>query len=83
MEKRSDGKFHIRANIRAVPEKGRANKALEALIARALGVAKRDVRVARGLKSRYKSVLVSGDPVDLINRARGLPGSSRNTLNGK
>lgn len=72
LERRSDGKTHIRVNVRAVPEKGRANKALEALIAKALGVAKRDVRVASGLKSRYKSVLVCGDPSGLFDRATSL-----------
>lgn len=58
--------------VRAVPEKGRANKALEALIAKALGVAKRQVRVASGSKSRYKSVMVTGDPADLIDRTASL-----------
>ena len=58
--------------VRAVPEKGRANKALEALIAKALGVAKRDVRLASGSKSRYKSVMVTGNPADLIARASDL-----------
>lgn len=55
-----------------MPEKGRANKALEALIAKALGVAKREVRVASGSKSRYKSVMVTGDPADLIDRTTSL-----------
>ncbi len=68
----SDGKSHIKAMVRAVPEKGRANKALEALIAKALGVAKRDVRLASGSKSRYKSVMVTGDPADLIARTSDL-----------
>lgn len=72
LEEQPDGKSRIRANVRAVPEKGRANKALEALIAKTLGVAKGDVRVASGSKSRYKSVLVSGDPTELFDRAASL-----------
>lgn len=80
LERRPDGKAHLRVNVRAVPEKGRANKALEALIARALGVAKRDVRVASGLKSRYKSVLVSGDPAGLLDRATSLLDSRDNKV---
>lgn len=72
VEKRSDGKSHIRATVRAIPEKGRANKALEALVAKALGVAKRDVRVVSGLKSRYKSVLISGNAEALFDRAADL-----------
>lgn len=58
--------------VRALPEKGRANKALEALIAKTLGVAKREVRVASGAKSRYKSVMVTGDPADLFERTIGM-----------
>lgn len=72
IEKQSDGKSYIKAVVRAVPEKGLANKALEALTAKALGVAKRDVRVASGSKSRYKSVMVSGDPVALFDRITNL-----------
>lgn len=70
--KQADGKPHIKAMVRALPEKGRANMALEALIAGVLGVAKRDVRVASGPRSRYKSVMITGDPADLIDRTSGL-----------
>jgi hypothetical protein len=71
-EEQPGGKTHLRVYVRAVPEKGRANRALEALVAKAMGVAKRDVRLASGSKSRYKSVLVSGDPAALFERAAGL-----------
>jgi uncharacterized protein len=50
-----------RARVRALPEAGRANEALEALIARWLGVPKSTVGVAHGGKSRLKQVAVSGD----------------------
>lgn len=64
--------------VRAVPEKGKANKALETLIAGVLGVAKRDVRVASGPRSRYKSVMVTGDPAELIDRTSGLLEKQKN-----
>ena len=72
IENQPDGKSYIKAFVCAVPEKGRANKALEAMIAKALNVAKRDVRVASGAKSRYKSVMVSGDAEELFDRITSL-----------
>jgi uncharacterized protein YggU (UPF0235/DUF167 family) len=55
------GECVLKARVRAVPEAGRANAALETLIARWLGVAPSTVAVARGGKSRLKQVVVSGD----------------------
>ena len=42
--------------MRAAPEDGKANAALEALLAKTLGIAKSKVRVARGATARLKSV---------------------------
>ena len=47
--------------MRAVPEAGRANEALETLIAKWLGVPPSTVAVAHGGKSRLKQVAVVGD----------------------
>ena len=47
--------------MRAIPEAGRANAALETLIARWLGVPPSTVNVAHGGKSRLKQVAVAGD----------------------
>ncbi len=52
----------IQARVRALPEDGAANRALEELVARWLGVAKQSVSLARGGKSRLKSLRISGDP---------------------
>lgn len=49
----------IKARVRAVPADGKANAALEALIAAWLGVGKRSVEVTGGQTSRLKSVTVS------------------------
>ncbi|MDX2274083.1 MAG: DUF167 family protein [Hyphomonadaceae bacterium] len=51
---------YLKARVRAAPEKGLANAALETLIAKALGVAKSNVSVARGTTSRMKSVEIEG-----------------------
>ncbi|WP_323760630.1 DUF167 family protein [Maricaulis sp.] len=54
----ADGRRHLAARVRAVPEKGKANAALIALLARQLGIPKRDVDVIRGATSRMKTVRV-------------------------
>jgi uncharacterized protein (TIGR00251 family) len=51
----------LKARVRAVPEAGRANDALETLIAKWLGVPPSTVTVAHGGKSRLKQVAVGGD----------------------
>ncbi|MBS0234256.1 MAG: DUF167 domain-containing protein [Proteobacteria bacterium] len=57
----------FQARVRALPEDGAANRALEELVARWLGVAKHSVSLARGGKSRLKSLRISGDP-DALER---------------
>ena len=51
----------LKARVRAIPESGEANAALERLLAGWLGVAKGAVAVTAGGKSRIKTVTVSGD----------------------
>ena len=58
----ADGRSVLRARVRAAPEKGKANAALEALLAKALGVPKSAVSVIAGGTSRLKSVQVAGSP---------------------
>ena len=54
------GQLYLKARVRAAPEHGEANKALEALLAKALGVAKGKVRVTRGTTARLKTIEVDG-----------------------
>ena len=51
----------MKARVRAIPENGEANAALERLVAGWLGVGKSAVAVTAGGKSRIKTVTVSGD----------------------
>jgi uncharacterized protein YggU (UPF0235/DUF167 family) len=44
-----------------VPDKGKANAAVVALLARALGVPKSAVSVSSGETSRFKTLSISGD----------------------
>lgn len=55
----------LAVKVTAVPEKGKANAALEKLLAKALGVAGGRVEVVGGLTSRNKDVLVRGDPAEI------------------
>lgn len=55
-----DGKLYLKARVRVPPEDGKANKALEAMLAKALGVAKSNVSVERGTTARMKTVAIEG-----------------------
>lgn len=62
--RRGDGALLVR--VTAAPQDGRANSAVCALLARALGVPKSAVRVLRGETSRDKVIEVDGvDEADL------------------
>ena len=62
----------ISARVTAIPEAGRANEALRKLIAKTLRVAKSNVELIAGIKSRVKTFAVSGDPVALARILREL-----------
>ena len=51
----------LKARVRAVPEDGAANAAVEKLIAAWLGVGKSAVALTGGGKSRIKTLVVAGD----------------------
>lgn len=70
----ADGSQVLKARVRAVPEKGRANKALVKLIAKTLDLAPSHVTVSRGLTARKKLVHIAGDPDDLIARVEHMLG---------
>lgn len=57
----ADGRAVFRARVRAVPEDGKANQALEHLMADELGVARTQVSVVQGKTARLKTLEVHGD----------------------
>ena len=67
------GVVHLKARVRAAPEDGKANAALEALLAKTLGVPKSAVRVDKGATSRVKLVEIDAGP-EALARARTLIG---------
>lgn len=64
-ERLSDGRSVLRARVRAVPEDGKANAALEGLLAGKLGIARSHVAVVQGKTARLKTLSVAGDIVQL------------------
>lgn len=61
IEESADGRSYLKVRLRAVPERGKANAALERLLANALGVSVRQVQVTGGAVSRLKTVTIEGD----------------------
>jgi uncharacterized protein len=55
----------LTVRVRAVAEKGEANRAVERVIAAWVGVAKSSVAVSAGGKSRIKTVEIAGEPAKL------------------
>lgn len=57
--KGADGNEHLKARVTAVPEDGKANAALIALLSKTLGVPKSAVRIASGETARLKTIVVT------------------------
>jgi uncharacterized protein (TIGR00251 family) len=60
-----EGRAALKARVRAPPAQGEANAALIALIAKATGVAKRDISLVTGLSARIKRLKIAGPPAAL------------------
>ncbi|MEP0314636.1 MAG: DUF167 family protein [Hyphomonas sp.] len=70
------GRTYLKVRVRAVPEGGKANAAVEKLIAKWLGVPKSAVRVVTGGKNRLKGLDIDGPP-DLAAKLAGDQGNER------
>lgn len=68
VEVAADGRAHLKARVRAVPENGKANQALIKLLAKALGTPGGRIRVISGETSRLKTLRVEGDPAGIEAR---------------
>jgi uncharacterized protein (TIGR00251 family) len=66
VETGADGAAYLKARVSAVPEKGKANKALIAFISKSLGVPKSSVSLIAGDTARKKILRIDGDPEDLL-----------------
>jgi len=63
-----DGRSLLRVRVRPAAEDGAANLAVIALLAKELGLARRDLEITSGLTARVKQVRLSGYPEMLIDR---------------
>jgi len=61
----ADGRAVLKARVRAAPVEGEANAALRELIAKALGIAPRQIEVAAGAAARLKRLRIAGDAREL------------------
>lgn len=72
VEQRDDGGAMLRVRVKAVPDKGRANAAVIALLSRAFGLPKSSIRITAGQTARLKTVSIAGDAAALAERASTL-----------
>src|SRR5262249_30205244 len=73
----ADGRCVLKARVRAAASEGEANAALITLVARALGVAARDVELVAGATARVKRVKITGDPATLMAVLEKVVGTDR------
>ena len=83
LETLADGRVVIKMRVRAIAEGGEANRAVTALLAKALGVSKGKVRVLSGATSRLKQIAVDGDPAKLGEALRKLTAAKPDTVTDK
>lgn len=62
----------LKARVRAVAEKNKANRAIEKLIAKQLKIGKTAVRVTSGETSRSKTIRIEVDPAELAEAIAAL-----------
>lgn len=70
--KSADERSYIMARVRAVPEKGAANKALEKLLAKTLKLPASSIEVVAGGTSRLKQIMLTGDTQTFIEKLNDL-----------
>jgi uncharacterized protein (TIGR00251 family) len=62
----ADGSAALRVRVRAVPEQGKANRAVIDTVAASLGLPKTSLSIKAGETSRNKTVLIAGNPDRLL-----------------
>ncbi len=61
----ADGGAVLKLSVTAAPERGRANEAAIALLARETGVAKSHFEILAGASGRLKTIRIAGEPATL------------------
>ena len=62
----------LKAYVNAVPESGKANEALIALLAKTLSLAKKDVAIMLGHKDRQKVIEITTDKANLFEHLQNV-----------
>lgn len=70
----ADGRVVLRLRVAAVPDRGKANAAALALLAKALGLPKSALQLTSGETARLKTVRILGDRAALAARIDALSG---------
>ncbi|WP_315723415.1 MULTISPECIES: DUF167 domain-containing protein [unclassified Bradyrhizobium] len=70
VETLSDGRSVLKVRVRAIADGGEANRAVTELLAKAIGVTKKSVRITSGTTSRLKQAAIDGDPSTLDQALR-------------
>ncbi len=68
VEALADGSAVLRVRVAAVPDKGKANAAVIALLSKTVGVPKSAITLVAGETARLKTVVIAGDAPSLIAR---------------
>ncbi|QKW97907.1 hypothetical protein GSF67_12925 [Agrobacterium sp. CGMCC 11546] len=74
VEQDADGNAHLKARVSAVPEGGKANKALIVLLAKKLGLPKSSITFISGETARKKILRIDTDPEDFEKLFKKLAG---------
>ena len=72
LETLADGRQVFKARVRAVPEDGKANDALIALVAKSLKTPSSRVRITSGATSRHKILALEGNGAELSAKLEAL-----------
>ncbi|AUX78108.1 MULTISPECIES: DUF167 domain-containing protein [Sinorhizobium] len=76
LETAADGEEHLKVRVRAVPEKGKANQALIALLAQSFGIARNRISLVSGATQRKKILRIEADPEVLQKRLAEIAGAA-------
>ncbi len=71
VERRDDGSEVLRVRVRAVPDKGRANAAVIAMLSRTLDMPRSAIALVSGETARLKTVRIAGPAEPALQRLCG------------
>jgi uncharacterized protein YggU (UPF0235/DUF167 family) len=66
IEQLADGRSVLKVRVRAAPSEGEANDALCRLLAKAVGIPRRDATLIAGRMARIKRLTIAGNPTTMI-----------------